>query len=341
MMRVSKKNGQLIFSIAISIFSVGAIAFFIDPNEVLDVLYDANLNEVLLGAFAIVLYMVLRGVRWQFLLNHSVSFWQLFHIQNIGYMLTQLLPFRVGDVARAVLVGRKEQATTSQGLLTMGIERILDMLLMLLLLPLTLHKVPILPAWLQNAAWSSAILLATAVFTLILITKQRLLVLRIATRLIALIPFMETAVWQQRLDALLTDLSSLLTWRKWFILVLLTTITWFPIILAYSRIMRAVQLQPTWETAVFVMCVGAFSVAAPSSPGQIGVFHIGVTAAMALLGQPATQSAGLAVLYHATNFVVMVLLGIVGMIFVNVEYGRILTTTRSFLKKPSQELSMS
>ena len=340
-MSISKRYGQFILGILISLAAIAGIGLLIDPHDILSVLATANLLEVILGASAIVLYMFLRVVRWQYLLNNTVSLWQLFHIQNIGYMLTQLLPFRVGDVARAVLVGRQEQATTSQGILTMGVERMLDMLLMLLLLPLTLHKVPALPAWMQNAAWSSAVLLATAVFILILIIKYRPVVLRITSHILSFAPFLDKAVWQQRLDNLLTDLSSLLTWRKWLTLVLLTLITWGPIIVAYTRIMRAVKLQPTWETAVFVMCVGAFSVAAPSSPGQIGVFHAGVTAAMALLGQPVAQSAALALLYHAVNFMVMLLLGIVALLVMNVEYSHIFVSMRAFVQKPSQKLSAS
>lgn len=336
-MRFIKQHGQLITGVLVSIISIAAIGIFINPDDILNALQAANLVEVVLGALAIVFYMLLRAVRWQFMLNNTISLWQLFHIQNIGYMLTQLLPFRIGDVARAMLVGNQEEVTTSQGLLTMGVERILDMLLMLLLLPLTLHAVPALPAWLQNTAWVSGLLIGTTVFFLVLITRQQPFFLHIATFLLNLLPFLNTAVWRQRLDNLLGELSSLLTWRKWLTLVLLSLITWLPIVLAYTRIMRAVHLQPTWETAVFVMCVGAFSVAAPSSPGQIGVFHAGVIAAMALLGLPAAPSAALAVLYHAVNFGVMVLLGLIGLFFINVRFHTIWAARRPTFSLPTNQ----
>ena len=71
------------------------------------------------------------------------------------------------------------------------------------------------------------------------------------------------------------------------------------------------------------MIAGAFAVAAPSSPGQIGVFHMGVIAAMTALGQPGDTAASLAILYHALNFLVMVLLGSVGLFVVNVSWQRL------------------
>jgi hypothetical protein len=71
------------------------------------------------------------------------------------------------------------------------------------------------------------------------------------------------------------------------------------------------------------MIAGAFAVAAPSSPGQIGVFHMGVIAAMTALGQPAEAAATLAVLYHALNFLLMVLAGIVGLNSIRVSFHKL------------------
>ncbi len=86
------------------------------------------------------------------------------------------------------------------------------------------------------------------------------------------------------------------------------------------------------------MIVGAFAVAAPSSPGQIGVFHMGVIAAMTLLGMSAETAASLAILYHAINFGIMVLFGIMGLFIANVPLTRLSHSLGIKLGSPALEL---
>ena len=100
-----------------------------------------------LAILALLAFMILRAVRWRFMLNSGreaagrTPYRQVFHVQNIGYMLNNLLPFRLGDVARAVLIGNVPPVTISQGLSTMVAERVLDLLFMVVLFPFTLAAV--------------------------------------------------------------------------------------------------------------------------------------------------------------------------------------------------------
>jgi len=97
--------------------------------------------------------------------------------------------------------------------------------------------------------------------------------------------------------------------------------------------MRSVNLEPTWIMAAFVVCAAAFSVAIPSTPGQAGPFHIAVTAALQLYGQPAAQSASFAFLYHFMGLVVMVLLGVIGVMGAGVTFGHVFQSAQSLLTR--------
>ena len=327
------KGRQFWLGIAVSVISLAGVVFVIEPDQILASIRSALWERLLLGGLFIALYMVLRAVRWRYLLNNAVPVGKVFHIQNIGYMLTQLLPFRVGDAARAVLIGQSTPASTSQGFSTMVVERLLDMLLMVFLLPLVVTQVTAVPDWLQSTARLSGVLAGLGMLALVILAGKRPLARQFATKFLNLLPIRNQSTWLDRLDDLLAGLNVLTHWRTGLTLAGLSVLTWAPIILAYVQIMQAVHLQPTATMAVFVMVAGAFSVAAPSSPGQIGVFHAGVTTAMALLGQPAAPSASLAVLYHAVNFGVMILLGTISLIFINVDLGRILAASRSLATK--------
>ena len=103
-----QQSRQLILGIAISLLSLAAILFFIDPQEIWESLRTVQYQYVLLMGLGLVIFLILRAVRWQLMLPNGTSYNSVYHIQNIGYMFNMTLPFRIGDMARAVLIGNVE-----------------------------------------------------------------------------------------------------------------------------------------------------------------------------------------------------------------------------------------
>ena len=331
----SGKKLQFWLGMLVSVACLAAIFIVIDPREIWLALQDAHLGYLVLSTVGILSFMAIRAVRWRFMLNNTVPWGQVFHIQNIGYMLTYLLPFRLGDLARAVLIGNVPPVTLPQGLSTMVVERVLDLLFIVTLLPFTLVAVPSLPPQVQTAARGAGILGLAAIIILIIAANQRPLAQRISTWVFNRIRFMNTEAWVRRVDELLEGLSSLTRWRDGALLVMLSILVWLPILAAYYWGMQAVNIQPTWAMTGFVVCAAALSVAAPSSPGQVGVFHAGVTFALAeILGQPHGQAASFAFLYHALNFVVIVTLGLIGIPRIGATFSNVVATTRAMMTRP-------
>ena len=152
-------------------------------------------------------------------------------------------------------------------------------------------------------------------------------------------PRLSTPQRRQQLDSLLNGLHAFTQWRLALKVLALSLLTWLPVVLAYHAALQAVHLSPSLINATFIMIAGAFAVAAPSSPGQIGVFHMGVIAAMTALGQSAEAAASLAVLYHALNFLLMVLAGVVGVNSIQISFQRLTQTLGFRFGSPPPELS--
>jgi glycosyltransferase 2 family protein len=329
-----KKQLHFWLGIFISAACLAAIFLFIKPADILAALRTARYEFLALSMVGILAFMFVRAVRWRFMLDNRVSWGQVFHIQNIGYMLTMLLPFRIGDVARAVLIGNVPPVSMAQGISTMVIERVLDLLFIVVLLPFTLANVPQLPPEVQTAARLSGTAAVAVIVVLIVAANQRPLAMRIATSILERIRFLDTASWTRRAEDLLGGLTSLTNLRSGLILVSLSILTWLPIILAYYTGLLAVNIQPTLAMAGFVVCIAAFSITAPSSPGQVGVFHAGVTFALVqILGQPAAESASFALLYHALSFVMMIILGAIGVYGAGQTFGAVMEAAQGFTKK--------
>lgn len=324
-MQVStQKKRQFWLGMSISLLSLGGMFWLIKPSDVIQAVQHTNPQFLLGTAVYLAIYLLLRAVRWRFLLGNRIATSELFHIQNIGQMLTQLLPFRLGDVARAVLVGQRPGLSVPQGFATMLVERLLDMLLMVLLLPLALLQIEALPGWLRQAALFSGALTLGLIFFLVLLARKRPLAHQLLAWTGAKWSRLQSAKLHQQLDNLLDGLTVFSHWRTVLALLGLSLLTWLPVVLAYNAALQAVHLPPSLLNATFIMIVGAFAVAAPSSPGQIGVFHMGVIAALTVLGHPAETAASLAILYHAINFLVMLLSGSVGLFVVNVSWQRLI-----------------
>jgi glycosyltransferase 2 family protein len=248
-------------------------------------------------------------------------------------MLTNILPLRMGDVARAVLIGNVPPITISRGISTMVVERILDMLFIVAIFPFTLAYVPFLEPWMQDAARGSGIAAIVGILILIVAANQRPLAGRLATQFFKRIPFLETGTWVGRIDRLLAGLDSLTRPKDGLILTVLSIVIWLPILFSYYAVLVAVGIEPTLPMVAFVVCAAAFSIAAPSSPGQIGVFHAGVIAALAMLGQPRAEAASFAFLYHLLNLLSMVVLGLIGIYATGSTWGKVIESTQAFMRR--------
>ena len=53
--------------------------------------------------------MVVRALAWQFLLQRKVTADQVVLTLNEGYFFNNILPFRMGELARAFLMGRRSR----------------------------------------------------------------------------------------------------------------------------------------------------------------------------------------------------------------------------------------
>ena len=119
---MTRKHWQMLFGFVISVICIVALFTLVDVAAIGRILRSARPGFLLLAAGYIVIFLALRAVRWRYLLANSVSGKNVFHIQNVGYMLSQFLPLRLGDVARAVLIGNQPPVTVPQGVSTMAVE---------------------------------------------------------------------------------------------------------------------------------------------------------------------------------------------------------------------------
>ena len=104
-------------------------------NELWRYLGTIDYGWILPAAALILLAFFLRALRWQIILHQSgaISYWQAFHPLMIGFMINCILPARVGEFARPLLIKKLSGIPMATGVSTVVAKRLFDLLILLLL----------------------------------------------------------------------------------------------------------------------------------------------------------------------------------------------------------------
>lgn len=129
-MKFSKKNILLIVSILASVVCTWLFIRSIEWALLKDALRGANYWFIIPTLILTLVVYVVRAIRWRGLLSHIkvISVMNLLSITFIGFMANNILPARVGEVLRPFILTKKENVKFSTSFATVIVERIFDML---------------------------------------------------------------------------------------------------------------------------------------------------------------------------------------------------------------------
>lgn len=119
--------------------AVGLLAVFLrnaDLDRVWSAVRSARADFLTLSLAATALTFVIRAERWQYLLGPlgSTRFSTVFRTTVIGFAASAVLPARAGEVIRPYLLARREGLSATAAFATILVERVLDLVAVLLLL---------------------------------------------------------------------------------------------------------------------------------------------------------------------------------------------------------------
>ncbi|MCX7681575.1 MAG: flippase-like domain-containing protein, partial [Anaerolineae bacterium] len=269
------------------------------------------------AALGMVAYMAARAVRWRILLGPQVSLSHCFWVTNVGYLVSNVFPFRLGDPARALLVGQSGAVSTGAALSTVVVERVLDMLTVVALLAGMMPLVGRGRAGLEWAVTGGLMAGGIAVIALALlffVAWQPERGHRVLRWGIERLPDAHRERARRFLGDLFDGLASLRSGRQLLGVLLWSVVTWGCAIIFYWALIRAFLRHPPALAAPLLVCVVGLGMALPSSPGATGVFHAvaryGLTIPFNVPTDPAITAAfGI----HAFQYILGCLLGLVGL----------------------------
>lgn len=302
---------RMLPGLVISLAALAVLFSLIDLEEVGDSLRLADFRLLPLAVLGFLGTVFARSLAWRMILREQISVSKAFFTENEGYLLNNLLPFRLGEVGRAFLLSQTTKLSFWEVLSTIMVERIFDVGIMAGLLLTTVPFV-IGAEWALTSAAVAAALVAAGFLTLFLAARNRTWTMGLFERLTAPWPRL-TDFGRDKLAAFLTGLETVQQPKRFFQVLGLMLLTWALNVAWYTVLMRAFipDIRLLW--VVFSVAVVSLGVAAPSTPAYIGVFEAAQVAALALFGIPKSLAFAYAVASHTLYFIITVTLGAVGL----------------------------
>ncbi|HVN86203.1 MAG TPA: lysylphosphatidylglycerol synthase transmembrane domain-containing protein [Candidatus Binatia bacterium] len=303
---------RIALSVGLSAVFLGFAVRNVDWGEALRALAGARYVYAVPMIAVSIWSLYIRAQRWQFLLRPlgAPPMKLMVAATNIGFMANMVLPLRIGEVVRAVLIGRRQQLPLSGVLATVVLERIFDMFTILLLFGLSAAFVPVSP---QIRQWGYSLTALAVVIggTVALVRWQEQAMLRLARILLRVLPEKPREAIDHFLASFISALDVLDRPSTFLIALAWSLYVWIVIGIIYGLGVLVFDLKvPLTVCAMTLTAIVAIAVAAPSAPGFIGAFQVGCVLGLAIFGVSESQAIAYSIIAHVTQFVGVVAAGL-------------------------------
>lgn len=296
--------------------AISALAIWLVLRQVGFSQFVANLSKlrwqtILLASLAYFVSQLTRVFAWYILLQKRVSFKDAFFTMNAGYLLNNVFPFRLGEIGRALLLGRPEGPKTFEVLSSVIMERVFDVLLGAIFVLSVLPQV-IGGAFDQGFIWLALVVTLVGLVVLYLLARFNKRVNGWMARWGERSAFIKKTV-APRLAEVLTGLAVLKQPGPFLLAFGSLALSW---VISFGEnwiVFNQLQPNPPFWWMIFVLSMAAYGAALPSAPAGLGVFEGVMVAAFALLGVNADLAFTHAVVIHALAFIFTGILGLVGL----------------------------
>jgi uncharacterized protein (TIRG00374 family) len=307
----------------VSALAVGLLALFLrnaDLTRVWAEMQRASGGLLVVSALLTALMYVVRAERWQYLLEPlgPTRFRVAFKTTVIGFAASMVLPARAGEVLRPYLLAKEERLPATAAFATIIVERILDLVAVLILLGIfflafSAEAAAAAPRLFSAVALGGFALAPVGIGVLVamflmaghperlhglVLGMERVLPRRLAR---ALAGFTRTFALGLAVVRRPSRLVFALCW---------SLVLWLAISIQAWLIARAFGITMSLGGSFIVTAMLVVGVAIPT-PGGIGgtheAFRLGVTS---FYGADNDAAVGAAILQHAVNFVPIVVLGL-------------------------------
>ncbi len=311
-----KTHWRLLVGIGISVLSLYLLLRNTDWSELWRVFSTANYWWLIPALLILLSTSYSRARRWKLLIASAepITVTRLFHVVNIGYLFNNTLPAKVGELVRAYLVGRTVEGGFARALSTLIVERLLDVLCVVILLVILLPFIT-LPDWAARGGLIFGAIAIVGMAVLIVLAYKGERGLDWLWRFLGKAPVIGKPAVRSWLSSLLVGLKPLTQTRLAPGIILWSVALWLGYALLNYVMLAAFHMtgQVSFAVSAFVLVATGFGMIVPSSPGAMGVFEAAVVLALGLYGVGNSQAFAYGFGLHMFTNLGLIVLGIIGL----------------------------
>lgn len=275
-----KKIYKVIAGILLSLLMLTYIFYRVDIHKITIMEFYPDWYLLSVAIFFLFTIYFIYSIRWKFILSDEVNLNISIISVVYAFGLNAILPLRSGDFLKLLYLKRKIGLPLTQSLTRLFLEKMLDLLavisltvvvmlsfvqldIVILLIPICVLAIFIVmlalikyrPQWINNIISLPAIKIHQ-LYNITLVIKHSV-----------------------------AEFSSFLSWRMILTSFSITCLIWFLLeYLFFNCAVSSIGIDLDYMSTLIVIIFAVLSVAIPSAPSGIGVFHAAVMSAFELLG---------------------------------------------------------
>jgi uncharacterized protein (TIRG00374 family) len=232
-----------------------------------------------------------------------------------------VLPLRVGEVIRPVLLAKRTNMPVSSVFASVVLERLLDMLTILVFLGLVMCLVPV-SSTIRQSGIAFVVLAVVAVGTVVALQRQSPAALGLVRWVLARLPANVRDRADAALQSFIGGLQGIGEGSVLLRILAYSLYLWTVIASVFALGFLACGLDvPLVSGALALVTIVAGAVSAPSAPGFIGTFQAGCVVALGLFGISHADAIPYAFVVWGAQWLTQIVLGVVFLLRENVSFG--------------------
>jgi uncharacterized protein (TIRG00374 family) len=228
----------------------------------------------------------------------------------MGFMANNVLPARLGELVRAYLLGRIGQVSATATLGTIAIERVFDVLMLLLCLVGGGAASGVLGSTGQGV-WTTAVLALVLLVGIYVASRWGEPLVEFGGRMLSRVSprLAERAVNLAR--SFVVGLQAMRGMREIGVTFGSSLVAWATIVMTLYWAVRAFNVQLSFPASAFVLGAGGLGIIVPSSPGNVGTLEFFYVSALALLLVDSSVAFSFAITLHALDWGLVTVVGLI------------------------------
>lgn len=312
---------QVIIGIIISIICLYFAFRGINIKESIEIVKNINILYFTTSLILSILIIALRGLRWECFipLKKTIKKRTIVMATYIGYMGNNILPAKLGEVARAYILGVKEDVSKSALIASVVTERLFDVITGGIILTISVIFIPNLPKTVTYAAIALFVLSMSGFLVLMFLVWKREFAHKFFHKIFGILP-------KNIGDKLIEFSCNFIDGiglkndpKHIFLIFFYTFLYLIGQMLTIGLLLMSFGIETSPIISLYVFAIGGFGFAVPSAPSGIGPFEWAIIFGLSLIGVEKTIAAPYALVYHMMGIVPIVIIGFIFLFMLGID----------------------